>query len=214
MSEVTKSVGFKSLEDKLAEAIEATQHEWALRFVFPVQDMNVKAMQKRFQLSFCQMLLMAAKVFVAQVGTEGYDTNIAIMDLLAVHGNEVITPLNVTPHDFLVILKEAVGLRIIPSPTVEHSMMDLLDKINGTSPPGGQGQEDRSSTTTDAAHLVVAAAATLLTGQLTTDESAVTQAATHLELMRAIAKQARVVSNKAMRGQVTVQEALTADRRA
>jgi hypothetical protein len=36
MSEVTKSAGFKALEDKLAEAIEATQRKWASRFVFPV----------------------------------------------------------------------------------------------------------------------------------------------------------------------------------
>jgi hypothetical protein len=49
--------------------------------------MNVKAMQKRFQLSFCQLLSMVAKGFIAQVGMEGYDANIAIMDLLAVHGN-------------------------------------------------------------------------------------------------------------------------------
>ncbi len=124
------------------------------------------------------------------------------------HGNKVVTPLNVTSHDFLVILKEAVGLTIITSPTVEHSMTDLLNKINGTSPLDGQGQEDRSSTMTDAAHVAAAAAATLLAGQLTTAESAVTLAATHLKLMQAIAEQARIVSDKAMQGQVTAQEAL------
>jgi hypothetical protein len=77
-----------------------------MRFVFPVQDMNVKAMQKRFQLSFCWLLLMAAKGFVAQVEMEGYNATVAIMDLLAKHGNKVVAPLNVTLHDFLVLLKE------------------------------------------------------------------------------------------------------------
>jgi hypothetical protein len=177
VSEITKSVGFKALENKLAKAIEATQRKWASCFVFPVQDMNVKAMRKRFQLSFCWLLSMAAKGFIAQVGMEGYDANIAIMDLLAMHGKDVVTPLNVTPHDFLVILKEAVGLTIIPSPTIEHSMTDLLNKINGTPPPGGQGQEDGSLTTMDAAHAAVAAAATLFAGQLTIVKSAATQAA-------------------------------------
>jgi hypothetical protein len=162
--------------------------------------MNVKAMQKRFQLSFCRLLSMAAKGFVVQVGMEGYDANVTIMDLLAVHGNKVVTPLNITPHDFLVILKEAIRLMIIPSPTVKHSMTDLLNKINGMPPPGGQGQEDGSSTTTDAAHAAAAAATTLLAGQLTTAESVVTQAATHLELMRAIAKQAHIVADEAKRG--------------
>ena len=92
VSEVTKSTGFKALEDKLSEAIEATQRKWASHFVFPIQDMNDKVMQKRFQLSFCLLLLMATKGFSAQVGMEGYDANAAIMDLIAVHGNEVVSP--------------------------------------------------------------------------------------------------------------------------
>ena len=62
------------------------------------------------------------------------------MDLLAMHGDKVVAPLNITPHDFLVLLKEAAGMTIIPSPTVEHSMTDLLDKINSTSPLGGRRQ--------------------------------------------------------------------------
>jgi hypothetical protein len=35
--------------------------------------MNVKALQRRFQLSLCRLLSSAAKRFIAQVGTEGYD---------------------------------------------------------------------------------------------------------------------------------------------
>jgi hypothetical protein len=54
--------------------------------------MNIMAMRKRFQLSFCWLLSMAAKGFIAQVGMEGYDATVAIMDLLAMHGNEVVTP--------------------------------------------------------------------------------------------------------------------------
>ena len=111
-------MGFKALEDKLAEAIEATQRKWASRFIVSIQDMNVKAMRKRFQLSFCRLLSMAAKGCVAQVGTEGYDANIAIMDLIAMHRNKVVVPLNISPHNSLVLLKEAAGLTIIPSPTV------------------------------------------------------------------------------------------------
>ena len=56
VSEVTDSSGFKALDDELTEAIEATQCDWATRFVLPVYDMNVKALRKRFQLSLCQML--------------------------------------------------------------------------------------------------------------------------------------------------------------
>ena len=195
VSEVTKSTGFKALENKLAEAIEATRHDWATRFVFPVLDLNVKALRKRFQLSYCQLLSLAAKGFVTQVRTEGYDANVAIMDLLAMHGDEVVAPLNITPHDFLVLLKEAAGMTIIPSPTVEHYMTDLLDKINGTSPPGGRGQEDGSSTRTST-RAAMAAAATLLAEQLTTAESAVAQATSHLDLMRALVDQTRALANE------------------
>jgi hypothetical protein len=36
VSEVTKSSGFKALDNKLTKAIEATQRDWAMRFVLPV----------------------------------------------------------------------------------------------------------------------------------------------------------------------------------
>ncbi len=85
VSEVTKSSGFKALEDELTEAIEATRCNWATRFVFPVFNMNVNALRKRFQLSFCRLLSLAAKGFIAQVGIEGYDPTVAVMDLLAMH---------------------------------------------------------------------------------------------------------------------------------
>jgi len=215
VSEVIKSTGFKALEDELDEVIEATRRDWATRFVFPVQNLNVKALRKRFQLSYCRLLSLAAKGFIAQVGTEGYDANIAIMDLLAMHDDEAVVPLNVTPHDFLVLLKEAVGMTIIPSPTVDHSLTELLDKINGTSPPGGRGQVNGSSTTTDAARAAAAAAATLLAEQLTAAESAVTQATSQLKLMHALIDQARVVANEATtRRCATMHQTLAVARRA
>ena len=170
--------------------------------------MNVKALRKRFQLSYCWLLLLAAKGFVAQVGTKGYDANVAIMDLLAMHGDEVVAPLNVTPHDFLVLLKET----IIPSLTVEHSMTDLLDKINGTPPPWGRGQEDGSSMTTNATCVAMAAAATLLTKQLTAAESAVVQATSHLELMHALVNQACTVADEATQRRSVSNKTLAAAR--
>ncbi len=217
VSEVTKSTGFKALEDELAEAIETTRRDWATRFVLPIFDMNVKALRRRFQLSYCRLLPLAAKGFIAQVGTERYDANVAVMDLLAMHGTEVIAPLNVTPHDFLVLLKEAAGMTSIPFPTVEHSMTELLDKINGKSPPQGCGQEDGSSLRSDTAltnaDADATAAAPNLTEQLTTAESAVTKAAFHLDLMRKLADQASTVANEATRNRTTSHETLAATRR-
>ena len=174
VSEVTKSSGFQALEDELTEAIQATRRDWATCFVLPIFDMNFKALRRRFQLSFCRLLSSAAKGFIAQVRIEGYDTIVAIMDLLSIHGDEVLAPFNVTTHDFLVLLKEATGTTIIPSPTVEHSLSEVLHKINSTSPfLEDRGQEDGGSTNTNATHAAAAAAAITVNKQLTAVKSAV-----------------------------------------
>jgi hypothetical protein len=94
------------------------------------------------------------------------------------HGDDVLAPLNVTTHDFLELLKEAAGTTIVPSPTVEHSLSEVLHKINVTSPSKDSGQEDGRSTTTRVAHATAAAdASNTVNEQLTAAESAVAQAA-------------------------------------
>ena len=213
VSEVTKSSGFQALEDELTEAIQATRRDWATRFVLPVFDMNVKALRRRFQLSFCRLLSSAAKGFIAQVGIEGYDAIVAIMDLLSIHGDEVLAPLNVTTHDFLVLLKEAAGTTIIPSPTGDHSLSEVLHKINGTSPLEDRGQEDGGLTTTNAARAAAAAAAITVNEQLTAAKSAVAQATSHLELMRELVNQARVIADEATRTRMAAHQTLAAARR-
>jgi hypothetical protein len=76
------------------------------------------------------------------------------------------------PLIYFVLLKEAAGATIIPSPTVEHSLLEVLHKINGTSPSEDRGQENGSSTTMNAAHAAAAAAAIITVNeQLTAAES-------------------------------------------
>ena len=213
VSEVTKSSGFQALDNELTEAIQATRRDWATRFVLPVFDMNVKALRRRSQLSFCRLLISAAKGFIALVGTEGYDAIVAVMDLLSMHGDAVLAPLDVTTHDFLELLKEAAGTTFIPSPTVEHSLSATLHKINGTSPPEDRGQVDGSSASTNAASAAAAAAAIADNEQLTKARSAVTQATSHLELMRALVNQARAIADDATRDRTDAHEALATARR-
>jgi hypothetical protein len=216
LSEVAESSGFKTLNDELAEEIEATRRDWATRFYFPAYDMNVKALKKRFHLSFCRLMTLAAKGFIAQVGIGEYDATVAIMDLLSMHGAEVLAPLNVTTHDFLVLLKEATGTTIIPSPTVEHSLSDELHKINGTSSLDDRGQVDGSSTTTMNAPREATAAATniVVNEQLTAAESAVAQAASHLELMRELTGQTLAMADEASHARTTAHETLATALRA
>jgi hypothetical protein len=208
VSEVTKSAGYKTLEDELAGKIEALQRNWATRYVLPVQDLNVRVMRKRFQLSYCWLLSSAAKGFIAQVGAEGYDASVAIMDLLTMHGNDVAAPLNVTPHNFLVLFKEAARLTTIPTPTIDHSMTELINKINGTPPLGAWGQEDGSLATTAAANVAAAAAATAAVKRLTAAELAVAEATTQKDLIRAIATQAQMIVEEAAQQRAQVHKGL------
>jgi hypothetical protein len=48
VSEVSKSTGFKTLEDELEEEIQVLRRNWATQFVLPVQDLNIRAMRRRF----------------------------------------------------------------------------------------------------------------------------------------------------------------------
>jgi hypothetical protein len=73
-----------------------------------------------------------------------------------------------------------------------------------------RGQEDGVSTTTNAACTVAAAAAITVNKQLTAAESAMAQATSHHELMRALVNQARVVSDEATRAHTAAHETLAA----
>ena len=200
VSEVSKSTGFKTLEDELEGEIQALRRDWATRFVLPVQDLNVRAMRKRFQLSFCRLLSKAAKVFIALEGAEGYNDSVAVMDLFAMHGNEVAAPLKVTPHDLLVLYKEAAGLTTIPFPTVEHSLTEIIDKVNGTAPAEEAArQRDLNSSAPVATQATAAAAANTLANEFTAAEATVTKATTQKDLARAISLQAQTIAEEAAR---------------
>jgi hypothetical protein len=174
IDEVTKSPGYKTLEDELATKIEALQRDWATKFVLPVQDLNICAMKKRYQLSFCQLLSMAAKGFIAQAGAKGYNANTAVMDLLPMHGNDITTPLNVNTNDFLVFFKEAAGLTIIPFPTVLHNLMDVIKKVNDDAQAGALGNNNKNLERTTAAMMTTTMGMTTMTTTTTAKAAVVT----------------------------------------
>ena len=97
------------------------------------------------------------------------------MDLLAMHGNKVDAPLNISPHNLLFLLKEATSLTIILSPTVKHSLTEIIDKINGTAPPEESRQRDTTNLSTQVAlQATAAAAADTLANELTAAKATVT----------------------------------------
>jgi len=157
-------------------------------------------MRNRFQLSFCWLLLKAVKVCIALEGAEGYNDNVAVMDLFTMHGNEVAAPLKVTPHNLLVLFKKAVGLTIIPLPTIEHSLTEIIDKVNGTAPPAEAAEQRENLSVPVAIQATAAAAANTLTNKLTAAKATVTRATTQKDLAHAISLQARTIAEEAARG--------------
>ncbi len=143
---------------------------------------------------------MAAKGFIAQVGIEGYDAHIAVMDLLATQTNDVITPLSVNVQDFLVIYKEAAKLTFVPTPTITHSMSGVIDQVNGATAPAEARKQDK--TTADISNQ---AAAILLT-KIVAAKAAVAQATTHKDLARAVAEQATGIAEEALQQRVRAKE--------
>ena len=138
-------------------------------------------------------------MFIALEGAEGHNDNVAVMDLFAMHGNKVAAPLKVTPHDLLVLFKEAAGLTTIPFPTVEDSLTEIIDKVNGTAPAEAARQRDLNSSAQVATQATAAAAANTLANELTAAEATVTQATTQKDLARAISLQAQTIAEEAAR---------------
>jgi hypothetical protein len=190
LAEVQKTTGFKNLHDELVLATEALRRDWALRFVLPIQELNCGALKKQYQIAVCRLLTMAATDFIAQVGIEGYNAHLAVVDLLVTHTDKVMAPFSVNPHDFLDLYKEAAKLTTVPAPTVLHSMMGVIDEVNGVV-ASATGQDDSALTNA----MACAAAATLAT-QIATAEAAVTTANTQKELADTIARQAHSIAEE------------------
>ncbi len=121
---------------------------------------------------------MAAKGFIAQASAKGYDANTAVMDLLATHGIDITTPLNVNAHNFLVLFKEAAGLMIIPFPTVLHNLADVINEVNGDALVGALGNNIKNLViTTRMTETTMAAAVAMATVAATAAVAAVAAAA-------------------------------------
>ena len=193
------------------------RRDWATRFVLPVQNLNVRAM-RRFKC-LCNeeevptLLLPAALEGGEGVDcprrSEGYNDNVAVMDLLAMHGSKDATPLNVTPRDLLLVLfKEAAGLTITALPTVKHSLMEIINKVNGTAPPEASRQRDSNSSAPVAIKATTVAVANTLANKLTAAKATVTHATSQKDLVHVISLQAQTIAKEAARGREQARMAL------
>lgn len=133
LDEVKKTEDFKALHTQLEVELDKTRRTWTSKYALPVEKMNCNALKRRFQESFCSLLASAARGFIALAGTSNYTEHEAILDLLAISPQLVLRePIAKTPNEFLLLYKQSNNIAYIPSPTVEHSLKDVLTGINGT----------------------------------------------------------------------------------
>ena len=72
--------------------------------------MNVEAKRTRFHLAVCKWMRGLAAAFIAQAGVKNYSEDTAVIDLLALHQDQVLASLAIPLPTFLAAYKAANNL--------------------------------------------------------------------------------------------------------
>ena len=133
MPEVQESQGFKTLRSDLTADLEAFRAKITKDYVLKANDMNVEAKRTRFHHAICKWMRGLAAAFIAQTGVNSYNEDVAVMDLIAAHQDDVLGSLAIPLPTFLAAYKAANNLLGgIPSPTVNHNLDEEISHVNGT----------------------------------------------------------------------------------
>jgi hypothetical protein len=133
MPEVQESQGFETLRSDLAADLEILRAQIMKEYVLKANDMNVKAKRTRYHFAICKWMRGLAAAFIAQTGVTNYNEDVAVMDLITTHQDEVLAFLAIPLPTFLAAYKAANNLLGgIPSPTVTHNLEDEISHANGT----------------------------------------------------------------------------------
>ena len=84
LPEVEQSEGFKALRNDFTIDLEKFRMSIMQNYVFPVNDMNVKAKRHQFHIALCKLLRGLATIYIAQCGITGYSEDVAIADLITI----------------------------------------------------------------------------------------------------------------------------------
>ncbi len=133
MPEVQESQGFKTLRGDLTAELESFRAKITRDYVLKANDMNVEAKRTRFHFAVCKWMRGLAAAFIAQAGVKNYSEDTVVIDLLALHQDQVLASLAIPLPTFLAAYKAANNLLGgIPKPTVEHNFDEEIDRVNGT----------------------------------------------------------------------------------
>jgi len=133
LQEVRESEDFITLSIQLEVKIAQSQRNLAT-YALRVYSMNCIAHQVRYKKALCKLLPAAARIFLAQFGIENYGVHQVVMDLLAMHSDEILSPFSNTLHNFLIIYRESNELAILPLPIVMNDIYHVIDAVNGPRP--------------------------------------------------------------------------------
>ena len=110
MPEVQESQGFKTLRGDLTAELENFRVKITKDYVLKANDLNVEAKRTRFHFAICKWMRGLAAAFIAQTGVTNYNEDVAIMDLIAVHQDDVLASLAIPLPKFLAAYKAANNL--------------------------------------------------------------------------------------------------------
>ncbi len=142
LPEVEKSKGFKALRNNFTIDLENFCMSIMQKYVFPVNDLNVKAKKHQFYIAFCKLLHGLVTIYIAQSEIRGYPKDVAIANLVTAKNDTILVPINMNTKQFLKAYIKAHGIQVFPKPTIENDIADLIDKVNGAPPIGTAANVD------------------------------------------------------------------------
>jgi hypothetical protein len=142
LPEVEQSEGFKALHNNFTFDLEKFRMSIMQKYVFPVNNLNVKAKKHQFYIAFCKLLHGLATIYIAQCGIRGYPEDAAIANLIAEKNNIILVPINMNTKQFLKAYVKVHGIQVFPKPTIDNDIADLINKVNGAPPIEGAANVD------------------------------------------------------------------------
>lgn len=110
-------------------------------YVFPLNDLNVKAKRHQFHIAFCKLLRGLATIYIAQCGITGYSEDVAIADLITIKNKSILVSVNLNTKQFLKAYVKAHGIQVFPKPSIYNNLSNLIDEINGAPPVQANAEE-------------------------------------------------------------------------
>ena len=79
-------------------------------YIIKVSNLNIATKKMRYHVAICKWMQGLAQVFTAQQGVKNYSKDVAIINLITKHRDDILVPLGMTTKTFLAAYKAANNL--------------------------------------------------------------------------------------------------------